>query len=169
MPTFGEHQVTEGSGTKVQTVVVDTDKEREVVVLGDPDTNAAVQKVTNSAPGGSDYGAVTRPILGSGTNAIGRVGHDVTGIGDGRKTVTTAGTRETLAASTACKKVIITAETDNTGLVVVGGTGVVAALATRRGTPLYAGDTVVLEVDDLNDVNLDVTVSGDGVTYTYLT
>lgn len=97
------------------------------------------------------------------------VGHDITGITDGRKVVAVAGTRETLAASTACKKVDITAETDNTGIVVVGGTSVVASLATRRGTPLNAGDTYSLEIDNLIDVNLDVTVSGDGVTYTYYT
>lgn len=111
---------------------------------------------------------VTR--LPSGTNAIGRVGHDKTGIGDGRKVVAAAGTREALvASSTPAKVVFLTAETDNTGVVVVGGTGVIAALATRRGTPLSAGDTVILDCDDLVDINLDVTVAGDGVTYTYLT
>lgn len=94
-------------------------------------------------------------------------GNNTTGISDGRKTVATAGTRETLAASTACKWVTITAETDNTGLVVVGGTTVVASLSTRQGTPLYAGDSVTIYIDNLNDVNLDVTVNGDGVTYTY--
>ena len=107
--------------------------------------------------------------LPAGTNVIGKVGHDVTGIGDGRKTVATAGTREALADSTTAKLVIITAETDNTGYVVVGGLTVVAALATRRGTPLNAGDSITLEVDDLADVYLDVTVSGDGCTYLYLT
>ena len=93
----------------------------------------------------------------------------LTGIVDGRKVVTTAGTRVTLAASTACKKVIITAETDNTGLIVVGGTTVVATLATRQGTPLYPGETLEIDIDNLTDVNLDSTVSGDGVTFTYFT
>lgn len=98
-----------------------------------------------------------------------RVAHGVTGIGDGRKVVTTAGTRVTLAAATTAKWAVITAETDNTGVIVVGGTGVVAALATRQGTPLYAGESVTLPCDDLNDINLDSTVSGDGVTFLYLT
>ena len=97
------------------------------------------------------------------------VGHDVTGISDGRKVVATAGTRETLTAPTPAKLVIITAETDNTGYIVVGGTTVVAALATRQGIPLNAGDSITLEIDDLADVNLDSTVSGDGVTFLYLT
>ena len=92
-----------------------------------------------------------------------------TGIGDGRKVVATAGTREALATTTACNRVIITAETDNTGLVVVGGATVVAALATRRGVPLSAGDSIELTINDLASVFLDVTVSGDGVSYLYLT
>ena len=98
-----------------------------------------------------------------------KVGHDITGIGDGRKTVTTAGSREALAGSTVAEVVIITAETDNTGYVVVGGATVVAALATRRGIPLNAGDSVTLEIDNLADVYLDVTISGEGVTFLYLT
>lgn len=89
-------------------------------------------------------------------------------IGDGRKTVTTAGTRVTLvASSTPCKKVDITSELDNTGVIVVGGSTVVASLSTRRGTPLLPGDTHSLEIDDLQDVYLDSTVNGEGVTFTY--
>lgn len=90
-----------------------------------------------------------------------------TTIGDGRKVVTTAGTRVTLASSTACKQVAITAETDNTGIVVVGGSTVVAALATRQGVPLYAGDSITLDLDNLADIYIDSTVNGDGVTYVY--
>lgn len=96
------------------------------------------------------------------------VGHGVTGLGSGRKIVTAAGTRVTLAASTAAKYVVITAETDNTGVVVVGSAaGVIAALATREGTPLSAGDSISLPVDNLADVGLDAMVNGDGVTYSY--
>jgi hypothetical protein len=63
--------------------------------------------------------------------------------------------------------VIITAETDNTGNITVGGSTVVAALATRRGIPLAAGDSVALEIDNLADVFIDSTVNGDGVTFAY--
>ena len=88
---------------------------------------------------------------------------------DNRKTVTTAGTAETLVSSSVpAKSVIITAETNNTGVIAVGGSSVVAALSTRRGTPLLAGDSVAFPVDDLLYVYLDATVNGDGVTYTYL-
>lgn len=89
-------------------------------------------------------------------------------IGDGRQVVTTAGTRVQLTATpTKIRSLIITAETDNTGIVVVGGATVVATLATRRGTPLNAGDTTLVDINELSKVWLDSTVSTDGVTYTY--
>lgn len=91
-----------------------------------------------------------------------------TTIADGRKVVASAGTAEALVAlATICKKVEITAEFDNTGVIVVGGSTVVADLATRRGIPLYAGSTYTLVIDDLADVYIDATVSTDGVTFVY--
>ena len=90
-------------------------------------------------------------------------------IGDGRQVVTTAGTRVQLSTtSVRVKSVAVTAETDNTGVITVGGSTVVAALATRRGTPLAAGATISLDINDLAKVYLDTTVNGDGVTYSYL-
>lgn len=92
---------------------------------------------------------------------------------DGRTVVTTAGTRVQLSAvSVPARSVVVTAETDNTGIIVVGGPAVVAALATRRGTPLSAGDSIQLSsrddaIDDLNQIWLDSTVSTDGVTFQY--
>lgn len=88
-----------------------------------------------------------------------------------RKVVAAAGTAERLAAitGTSCARIDITAELDNTGIICVGGAGVIAALATRTGTPLAAGDTVTLNVRDLYFVFIDATVSGDGVTYNYFT
>ena len=126
------------------------------------DTSVAATIIDSSGVGYS--GSNPLPVTGTVTSTSG-----ITGIADGRTVVTTAGTRVVLASSTSCKKVDITAETDNTGIIVVGGTTVVASLSTRRGVPLYAGDTYSIEIDDLNDVNLDSTVSGDGVTYTYYT
>ncbi len=112
-------------------------------------------------------GLLTGIVLAAGTAVIGRVGHDTTGTADNRMVVTTAGTRVALAASTVAKWIIITAETDNTQTVVVGGATVVAALATRRGTPLEPGDSTAFPIDNLIDVNLDSLVSGEGVTFTY--
>ncbi|MBI4330423.1 MAG: hypothetical protein HY673_03975 [Chloroflexi bacterium] len=89
-------------------------------------------------------------------------------LNDGRKTVAAAGTAEALAASsTPCKHVLIIAETDNTGKIVVGASTVVAALATRRGIPLDPGDAAIIESDNLTDVYIDSEVNGDGVTYAY--
>ncbi len=105
----------------------------------------------------------------AGTNAIGRVGHDVGGIAHGRKVVATAGTDEALAASTAAKYVIITADAGNSGIICVGGTGVDAVAATRTGIPLSAGGSCGLDCDNLADIFIDATVSGEGVSFAYLT
>ena len=104
------------------------------------------------------------------TKTSDKIGRAVSGlnIADGRKTVSSAGSEVTLESSTnVVDFVIITAETDNTGTITVGADTVVASLSTRRGTPLNAGDTVSLGGVDLNEVYLDSTVSGDGVTYIY--
>lgn len=93
----------------------------------------------------------------------------ITGIGHGVKTVATAGTDEALAASTACKKVTIQAQTDNTTLIAIGGSGVDATEATGTGIVLYPGGTFELEIDNLNDVYIDALTNGEGVRYTYFT
>lgn len=101
---------------------------------------------------------------------IGQVGHDITGLADGVKVVTTAGTDVALvAASTPAKLVIIQAQTDNTGLIAVGNVGVDATEATGTGIILYAGDTTTLPVDDLADVYIDATVNLEGVRFAYFT
>jgi hypothetical protein len=99
------------------------------------------------------------------TATVTPAGDDV--VADGRDVVTTAGTRVQMQAQ-ACKAVAVTAETDNTGVIVVGSVTCVAALATRRGLPLSAGDTAIFAVDNVNRLYLDSTVSGDGVTWAVL-
>lgn len=85
---------------------------------------------------------------------------------DGRKTVTSAGTAVAIGSGVQpVSSVAITAETDNTGYVVVGASDVVAATATRKGTPLNPGDTIVLDNVRLDQVYIDSIVSTDGVTY----
>lgn len=93
-------------------------------------------------------------------------------LGDGRKTSTTPGTAVALAATTACKTVTVRARLENTGIVVVGASTVLAGDATdstnvRRGAPLYPGEAAVFEVDDLAKVFIDVVTSGDGVQFFY--
>lgn len=92
-----------------------------------------------------------------------------TTVGNGRKTVTTAGSRVQLATTTACKKLDICALSSNTGIIVIGGTTVVAAVGTRSGFALSASDKYLIAVDDLSKIWLDSTVNGEGVSYTYYT
>lgn len=89
-------------------------------------------------------------------------------IAGGRKTVTTAGTRIVLAASTACKKVKLQALPDNTDIVYVGGSDVVAADNTENGYGLYATNSVEFEVNNLNLIFVDSRVSGEGVSFSYI-
>jgi hypothetical protein len=87
---------------------------------------------------------------------------------DGRKVVTTAGTRVVLGTggtNPARNTIAITAETDNTGIVVVGASTVVATVLTRQGVPLSPGATVVIQGVSESDIWLDSTVNGDGVTW----
>ena len=95
------------------------------------------------------------------------VGHNTTGIGHGVKTVAAAGTDEALAASTAAKWVTIQAQTDNTGIMAVGAAGVDATVATGTGVALVAGAHITLPCDNLADIFVDATVTGDGVRFTY--
>lgn len=89
-------------------------------------------------------------------------------IRDGRKTVTTPGTAVRLAASnTPCRKVIITAFAENTDIVVIGDSTVVAATGNRRGTEIHKGESVTLYIEDLSTVYVDAVVGNEGVAYTY--
>jgi hypothetical protein len=89
-------------------------------------------------------------------------------IADGIKAVTTAGTAVALVtASTLCRMVIIQARPENTGVIVVGASTVVASQTTRRGIALVPGQFVTLRVTDLANLYLDSTVSGEGVSFVY--
>jgi len=102
-------------------------------------------------------------------NGVIKVAHAITGGADGVTTVSSAGTDVVLGGDVACKKIDIQAQTDNTGLIAVGFTGVDATEATGTGVILYAGDTYSLEMVNLNLIYIDSTVSGEGVRYTYFT
>jgi len=95
------------------------------------------------------------------------VDHVINNVGHGVKTVTTAGTDVALAGVTVCRKVDIQAQTDNTGLIAVGGSGVDATESTGTGIILNAGDSYSVEIDDLANIFIDSTVNGEGVRYTY--
>ena len=89
--------------------------------------------------------------------------------GDGVTTVSSAGSDVVLAGSTSCKRIEIQAQTDNTGVIAVGATGVDATESTGTGIILYPGDVMTIETDNLADIYIDATVNGDGVRYLYFT
>ena len=95
--------------------------------------------------------------------------------------VAAAGTRQALPTvgtftgnpGDAAKTVTIQALTTNEGKIAVGGASVVAAVGTHAtptasGTLLNAGDTISLDVDDSSTIQIDATVSGDGISGTVL-
>jgi hypothetical protein len=86
-------------------------------------------------------------------------------IGDGSKTVTTAGSRVALSAtSVSCTRVYIVALEANTGTIWVGSNTVAAG----RGRPLVALQSEILDISDLSSIYIDATVDGEGVSYAYL-
>ncbi len=84
-----------------------------------------------------------------------------TTIYNGKKAVTTAGTRVTLASSQAVKSVTVKALAANTGTIYVGD----GSVASTTGFALAAGESISLNLTNLATVNLDCSVSGEGVTY----
>ena len=85
-------------------------------------------------------------------------------VGNGRTVVAVAGTQAALAGSTAVKTVTIRAFVSNTGLIYVGTTGVTSS----NGFQLDASETVSLDIDNLSKIFLNAGVSGEGVSYIYL-
>lgn len=80
---------------------------------------------------------------------------------NGNTNVTTAGTRVTLAASTTCRSVTVRAKHTNTGVIYVGNSSV----SSSNGYQLLPGESISLDITNLNTVNLDAATSGEGVTY----
>lgn len=118
-------------------------------------------------------------LRGIATDAAGVVKTDIAGqditlttssgalAGDGRKTVTTAGTAVALAASTACKWVCATALPSNTDKVAVGTSTVLAATGSSRGFVLAPGQAASFEAANLANVYVDSRVNGEGVAFAY--
>lgn len=89
-------------------------------------------------------------------------------VADGLQLVAVAGTAEPLVAtSTPCRMVEIQARPENTDVVVVGASTVVAAAGTRRGIALVPNASVQIRVTDVADLYIDAVVSGEGVSFLY--
>lgn len=94
-------------------------------------------------------------------------GNPSSAVGDGRKTVTTAGTAVPLQTSgVGGNSTCVTALSTNTGVICVGSSTVLAAAGTRRGTPLAAGESVTFNTDP-SLLWIDATVNGEGVSFSY--
>lgn len=82
-------------------------------------------------------------------------------LANGQKTVTLAGTAEVLGASTAIQGVIIKANDANTGIIYVGD----ASVDSTNGYALRRNASVAFDIDNLDDVYIDSSVNGEGVSY----
>lgn len=92
----------------------------------------------------------------------------LTTIGDGVKTVAAAGTAEALSASARrVQWLVIQAQSDNTNLVAIGASGVLATEATGDGILLEPGEKISLYSVDIADIFVDALVSGEGVRFFY--
>lgn len=78
-----------------------------------------------------------------------------------QKTVAGAGSAEALAGSTAIRSVTVRALLNNVGTIYVGDSSV----SSSNGFELGAGDSVDLDVDNLNKIFLDTDTNGEGVSY----
>ena len=89
-------------------------------------------------------------------------------IGDGLKLTVSAGTAVQFSStSVPCRTVVVTARPENTDVVVIGSSTVVAAAATRRGISLIPGQSTEIRIADVSSLYLDSVVSGEGVSYAY--
>lgn len=95
------------------------------------------------------------------TNNVNTVSVAPTTIFNGKTSVTTAGTRVVLAASQAVQSVTIKALSANTGFIYVGN----ASVSASNGFQLSAGDTISMDIANLNTVNIDSSVNGESVSY----
>ena len=107
---------------------------------------------------------ITVAIVDENGNQIVPMEGAASAVGDGTTTVTTAGTRVQLSAQ-ACSKVRIQAHESNTGTIVVGGSTNVAALSGRRGIALFATQSEIFYVNNMNLLYVDATVSADKINW----
>lgn len=83
----------------------------------------------------------------------------------GQTAVTSAGTAVRLAANQVCvDAVLVKAITANTGIMYVGDDGN-SDVSSTTGYPLAAGDQVILDVRNLNQVWVDASQNGEKVAW----
>jgi len=90
---------------------------------------------------------------------------NATGVVNGVKTVTTAGTAVALGTTQVVKGVLIKALRTNTGLIYVGSSSVSSA----NGFQLYRESAVYIDTDDIVNIYINSSVNGEGVSYIAIT
>lgn len=85
-------------------------------------------------------------------------------LGNGVKTVAIAGTPVQLASSNAIKTLTIRSFSTNTGLIYIGS----STMTTATGFQLSPQETVSIDIANLSSVWIDAAISGEGVSYIYL-
>ena len=142
------------------------------VVAALPAGTNAIGKL--SANSGVDIGDVDVTSISAGSNIIGKVGHDITGMVSGVNSAVSDSTAEQLDGSTdssldvACKRVDLMATQSNTGDIWVGDSGVTSNGA-GGGMQLKPGDFYSIDVNNLNDIWVMATVDGENIHYMYFT
>lgn len=86
---------------------------------------------------------------------------------DGLVSVASAGTRVVLGASHGIRAVALTAHASNAGPIVFGGSGVVAAAASRAGNPLNPGESTVISIDSPAHLYLDAVTAADKASFSF--
>lgn len=80
---------------------------------------------------------------------------------NGKTNVTTAGTRIVLGGNIPIKSVTVKALLANMGIIYVGD----GAVSSSNGFELAAGESVSMDVNNINLVNIDSSENGEGVCY----
>lgn len=81
----------------------------------------------------------------------------------GQETVTTSGTEvQLVASSTPCSSIVIKALSTNTGSIAIGSN---SSVTVSNGFLLVANESVSLDLDNVQDVYIDTTVNGEGVSW----
>lgn len=163
--------VTANAGTNLNTSALALESGGNLATLAGTVSSSKVN--VNIASGNPTTIAVTQgtaaslnaTVVGTGTFAVQNAPVAPTTVNNGKTTVTTAGTRVVLASSTVVQSVTIKALAANTGTIYVGNSSV----SSSNGFQLAAGDTVSLDIANLNTVNIDSSVNAEGVTYAAVT
>lgn len=85
-------------------------------------------------------------------------------VGNGKTTVTTAGTAVVLGSSTAIVSVTVRALASNTNKIYVGS----ASVSSSNGFQLSPQESISLDINNLSKIFIDADTNGEGVSYIYL-